>query len=66
MNQKKAKQLRKDAINLAAQMVQHGRTVSTERVYQNQNAYTETQVNRPDTLRGIYRYLKKNERQKSK
>lgn len=66
MNQKQAKQLRKDAINLAAQMVQHGRTVSTERVYQNQNSFTETQVNRPDTLRGIYRYLKKNERQKSK
>lgn len=66
MNQKKAKQLRKDAINLAAQMVQHSRTVSTERVYQSQSSMSDTQVNRPDTLRGIYRYLKKNERQKSK
>ena len=63
MNAKYAKNLRKQAIEMAAQMVQHGRTVSTERLYQPQSALNpDTLVNRTDTLRGIYRYLKNNDK----
>lgn len=60
MNEKQAKALRREAIQLAAQMVQHGRAVSTERQYAPQTNLSDTVINRPDSLRGIYRYLKKN------
>jgi hypothetical protein len=62
MNEKYAKNLRKQAVHMASAMVEHGRTVSTERLYQPQsNMNPSTVINRTDTLRGIYRYLKKND-----
>ena len=65
MNEKYAKNLRRQAIALAAQIVENGRTVSTERVHRNANAHTNTVINDTSgSLRGIYRYLKKNDKQK--
>lgn len=63
MNEKQAKKIRKDAIGLAAKMIESGRTIKTEREYKPQFAHSDTLVNRPDTLRGIYLYLKKNLKQ---
>ena len=65
MNEKYAKNLRKQAAVMAAQMVEHGRTVTTERVHQPSSGLNpDTVVNSVSSLRGIYRYLKKNDRQK--
>lgn len=65
MNAKYAKNLRKQAVQLAAQMVEHGRTVSTDRVHQPQSAMNpSTVINSTNTIRGIYRYLKKNDAKK--
>lgn len=65
MNEKYAKNLRKQAIQMAAGMVEHGRTVSTETIHQPSSVVNPfTVINRTDTLRGIYRYLKKNDKQK--
>jgi len=64
MNEKYAKNLRRQAVAMAAQMVQAGRTVSTERVHYQPSPHSDTIANRTDTLRGIYRYLKKNDKQK--
>lgn len=64
MNEKYAKNLRRQAEVMASQMIQHGRTVSTETIHHQQSPLSATLVNRTDTLRGIYRYLKKNDKQK--
>lgn len=62
MNARYAKNLRKQAVAMAAAMVEHGRSVSTERLHQPQSGMNpSTVINRTDTLRGIYRYLKKND-----
>ena len=72
MNGKQAKRLRRAAIGMAAQMVQSGRNIKVETEHAKPQKpipvdepslpppkRSETEVNRPDTLRGIYRYLKK-------
>ena len=65
MNAKYAKNLRKQAVNMAAAMVEAGRPVSGERMHQPQSAMNpSTVINRTDTLRGIYRYIKKNDAKK--
>lgn len=66
MNEKYAKNLRRQAVAMAAAMVEHGRTVTTERVHQPANSHTDTVVNSTSSLRGIYRYIKKNDKQNKK
>jgi len=65
MNAKHAKQLRREAVKMAAYMIDAGRSVSLDRVYAPQSHLSSTIINRPDSLRGIYRHLKKHERQTS-
>ena len=75
MNGKQAKRLRKAAIGMAAHMIETGRSISDDQHVKPQipqpvdesfssipkpgTKYSETEVNRADSLRGIYRYLKK-------
>lgn len=74
MNGKQAKRLRKAAIHAAASLVEQGRTIHEDQHIvkpEPQQDHTpgkrspqpvkpsNTQINRIDTLRGIYRHLKK-------
>jgi hypothetical protein len=75
MNGKQAKRLRKAAVGMAVHMVETGRTIQADQHVKPQPVQpvddtfsskptgdvkrSETEVNRADSLRGIYRYLKK-------
>lgn len=75
MNGKQAKRLRRAAMGMAVHLVEQGKTIKTSTEHSKPQRdekidplssdlppppkRSETEVNRPDTLRGIYRYLKK-------